>query len=446
LHCQSDSYSSAPHQTMKYCKIIASMLVLCLGTMWIISIGNSKPVPTDVLIRPVAEDAASNLEGSVAEAPLAEVRRGVFVTVRKGDSLNSILARHKVGIQERCALGHALSKSYSIRRIHPGLVMEIVLSDELDAKGGRNVEELRFMSEPATLLVLTHEPDGAYSVERRELPHETIVKTVSAIIDSSFYNSARKAGIPRGVATQFYGMLGARVDFQREIKKGDSYSVMFEENNFAPYGDTASGRMLYASLNMQDKSVGNYQYTTKDGYTGFFDENGHSVDTQLLKTPLSHGSLSSLFGRRKHPVYGYMRMHQGVDFAAPIGSSILAAGDGVIDFARRNGGYGNMIRIRHGSRYMTAYAHMSRFAKGMKKGTRVKQGDIIGYVGNTGLSTGPHLHYEVIENGKRINPMTLKLPPSRTLAGDELRRFKEHLKEYAPAGNGMLAKSEDTVR
>tara|TARA_Y100001954_G_C15748275_1_gene572278 strand:- start:660 stop:1364 length:705 start_codon:yes stop_codon:yes gene_type:complete len=225
-------------------------------------------------------------------------------------------------------------------------------------------------------------------------------------------------------------MLSARVDFQRDLRKGDRYNIVYEENDDSPLGGIHPGRLLYASLILPDKTIGYYRHTTLDGYSGFFDEKGESVDTRLLKTPLSSGHLSSLFGNRKHPVLGYKRMHKGIDFSAQMGTPVLAAGDGVIDRVGRYGNYGKHIRIRHGSELTTSYAHLSKYAKGMKPGMRVSQGTVIGYVGRTGLTTGPNLHYEVTRSGKHINPMTLELPPVRTLQGKELRRFKDILRGF----------------
>jgi murein DD-endopeptidase MepM/ murein hydrolase activator NlpD len=180
-------------------------------------------------------------------------------------------------------------------------------------------------------------------------------------------------------------------------------------------------------MTLSGKELAYYQYTPKSGITDYFNPQGQSVRKTLMRTPINGARLSSGFGKRKHPILGYTKMHRGTDFAAPTGTPIMAAGDGVVDFIGRNGAYGKYIRIRHNSSYKTAYAHMSGFKRGLKQGDRVKQGDTIGYVGTTGRSTGPHLHYEVLENGKQRNPMSVKLPAGEKLEGQDLKRFAASL-------------------
>lgn len=383
------------------------------------------PVKNVSLSGPVVLDKAKPLP-AVAEPE----KEGIIVAVAKNDTLIGILARHQVATKERQALCRAVSEFFDLRRLRPGHTMELLLSDEVDNNGNRCLERLRLMTELDVLVEVTHSDHASFSAVRKPLQHKKTVREVSGSIDSSFFLSARKLGVSREIFTEFYHMVGARVDFQREIRKGDSFQIVYEEYDDSPYGGIHAGRLLYASLTLQNKSVAYYQYTTHDGFSGFFDENGNSVDSQLLRTPLAGGVLSSLFGSRKHPVLGYQKMHRGVDFSARRGTPVLAAGDGVVETVGRYGNYGKFIKIRHGSEFMTGYAHLQGYAKDIKPGTRVSQGDVIGYVGSTGLATGPNLHYEVFRYGKRINPMTLKLPPIKSLHGEELLRFREYLKGY----------------
>lgn len=366
----------------------------------------------------------------VNQVPATYEKPGIIVEVARNDTLTQILARKSVMPNERYELSKAVSEFHDLRRLRPGHKMEIWLSDEVNDKGRRCVERFRLMTERDSLIELTHFDHDMFPGQKLSLQHRTETKTNSGEIDSSFFLSARKSGVPREVFTEFYNMFSSRVDFQRDIHKGDRYSIVYEENDDSPLGGIHAGRLLYASLSFPEKTIGYYRYTTLDGYSGFFDENGESVDTRLLKTPLSSGHLSSVFGTRKHPVLGYKRMHRGIDFSAAIGTPILAAGDGVIERVGRYGNYGKYVRIRHGSEYTTGYAHLSAYAKGVKPGVRVSQGTVIGYVGQTGLTTGPNLHYEVSREGRRINPMTLELPPVKTLQGKDLRRFKKLLREY----------------
>ncbi len=367
----------------------------------------------------------------IPDLPPAELEEpGVIVGIAPNETLTDILARYQIPMVERIALSKALKEFQNPRRLRPGRKMELVLSDEPDSNGKRCLKAFRMMIGQDELVELIHTDHLTFAGKRKPFQHDTVVRNVTGTIDSSFFVAARSQGVPRGILTEFYNMLGARVDFQREIRKGDVFHIVYEENNDSPYSSSHAGRMLYASMTSQGRDIGYFRYTTHDGFSGYFDEHGNSVDTRLLKTPLRAGRLSSSFGNRKHPVYGYARMHRGIDFSARRGTPVLAAGDGVVERAGIYGTYGKFIRIRHGEKYMTGYAHLGSYAKGITPGTRVSQGDVIGYVGSTGLTTGPNLHYEVFEYGKRINPMTLKLPPIRALQGEELRRFKEYLKTY----------------
>ena len=187
---------------------------------------------------------------------------------------------------------------------------------------------------------------------------------------------------------------------------------------------------MFANLKLSDRSLPIYRMEFKDGHADYFQEDGRSIRKALMRTPINGGRLSSGYGMRHHPVLGYNKMHKGVDFAAPTGTKIYAAGDGVIESLGRNGGYGNYIRIRHNSTLKTAYAHMHRFEKGLRKGDRVRQGDVIGRVGTTGRSTGPHLHYEVLANGRQVNPRSVKLPTGEKLTGDRLAALKTTVSSY----------------
>lgn len=430
---------------MENSKIILPVLITCCVFVWVISsLDNVQPsIPSHTASTLEKETSSGEVQSgevdleSVSadteekEKPSVE-KRGDIVKVKNNDTLNGILSRHKVSAQERYSLSTTLSRFYDLRRLRPGVSMEILFAEKPESTTKQSVQRFRILVDSDSLVELNRLDDGTFEGELKDLQHTPRIRTVSASIDSSFFLSAREMGIPRKISAEFHSMLGARVDFQREIRKGNTYRMVYEENDDTPFGGIHAGRMLYASLTMNDRSVGYYRYTTDDGFSGYFDENGHSVDTQLLKTPLSSGRLSSLYGKRTHPVYGYQKMHRGIDFAARKGTPILAAGDGVIERVGWYGNYGKMIKIRHGSIFVTAYAHMSGYAKGMKPGVRVRQGDVIGYVGSTGLTTGPNLHYEVLRHGKRINPMTLKLPPARTLKDEELVRFKEYLKRFEP--------------
>ena len=243
------------------------------------------------------------------------------------------------------------------------------------------------------------------------------------LILQSLYKSAVDQKIPANIIIEFARIYGFQVDFQRDIRKKDSFQIMYEvfENENGKTIET--GEILYANLKLSGQENSLY-YFDKEGSKGHYDQNGKSVKKALMKTPINGARLSSPFGMRKHPIDGFNKMHKGTDFAAPMGTPIMASGDGVIKKAGWCGGGGNCVVIKHNSTYTTVYAHMSKFAKGIKSGLRVKQAQIIGYVGSTGKSTGPHLHYEVIVNGKRINSQKLRLPSGKILKGKDREIFE----------------------
>ena len=244
------------------------------------------------------------------------------------------------------------------------------------------------------------------------------------IITTSLYNNAVRLGIKPNIIIEFARLYGFQIDFQRDIWKNDSFQIIYEE--FVDEKDKVvdTGQILFANLNLQNTDYQLYMYEYDKKKIDYFDENGKSIKKTLMKTPINGARLSSSYGKRKHPILGYTKMHLGTDFAAPKGTPIMASGDGKVTKAGWCGGGGNCVKIKHNRTYQTVYAHMSKFGRGIKKGVRVKQGQIIGYVGSTGLSTGPHLHYEVIENGKKINSQKLKLPSGKILKGKERKNFE----------------------
>ena len=243
------------------------------------------------------------------------------------------------------------------------------------------------------------------------------------IILQSLYKSADQENIPANIIVEFAGIYGFQVDFQRDIRKKDKFQIMYEIFLNDKKELVETGEILFANLQLsgQDNSL---YYFDNEGSQGHYDRNGKSVKKALMKTPINGARLSSPFGMRKHPIDGFNKMHRGTDFAAPMGTPIMASGDGVIKKVGWCGGGGNCVKIKHNSTYQTVYAHMSKFARGVKVGVRVKQGQTIGFVGSTGKSTGPHLHYEVIVNGKKVNSQKLKLPSGKILKGKERKLFE----------------------
>ena len=261
------------------------------------------------------------------------------------------------------------------------------------------------------------------------------------VITNSLYNSALDLGIKPNIIIEFARLYGFQVDFQRDIWKNDSFQIIYEEFTNESNKTIDTGEIIFANLNLQNIDLQLYKFEYQKNKVDYFDENGKSIKKTLMKTPINGARLSSSFGNRKHPILGYTKMHTGTDFAAPTGTPIMASGDGKVTKAGWCGGGGNCVKIKHNNTYQTVYAHMSKFGRGIKKGVRVKQGQIIGYVGSTGMSTGPHLHYEVIENGKKINSQKLKLPSGKILKGEERKKFEVSKIKIDVLKSNLIAKA-----
>lgn len=258
------------------------------------------------------------------------------------------------------------------------------------------------------------------------------IKSSQFLIINSLYKDGTKAGLSSGILDEAVRLYSFDIDFQRDIQKNTKFEISFETLFNENSGEISYGKIQYLNIEIQSKNLEYFLFKTDDNFYDYFNREGKNIKKSILKTPINGAQLSSSFGMRKHPILGYNKLHKGVDFAAPQGTPIFAGGNGVIEYAGNNGGYGKYIRIRHNNDYKTAYAHMKAFKKGISKGKRVNQGDVIGYVGTTGKSTGPHLHYEILFQNKQINPMKMKLPSGKILEGNQLNRFKKSLlKIYA---------------
>ena len=278
---------------------------------------------------------------------------------------------------------------------------------------------------------LIFSPRVSHSSQGKIIPKKIITKLYKKkflsenVIINNLYSSAMEVNINPNTIVEFARIFGFEIDFQRDIRKNDYFKIIHEKY-FDENGEfIKSGSILYAHMTVNGREISLYKFGNDKNY-GYFDANGKSVEKALMKTPINGARLSSSFGMRKHPIQGFNKMHTGTDFAAPMGTPIMASGSGTIIRAKWCGGGGNCIKIKHNSTYETVYAHMKSFSKGIKVGKKVRQGEIIGYVGSTGMSTGPHLHYEVIVNGKKVNSQTLKLPSGKVLKDDERKQFEIH--------------------
>ena len=272
------------------------------------------------------------------------------------------------------------------------------------------------------LQIIVNDDQVSISEVNIEILKEIVANKFS--IQTSLYEDGIKAKLPLTILTDAIKLLSFDVDFQRDIQKNNIFEIAYEILSNENRSDLAYGKIQYVKLSLQKNNLEYFFFKTKDGFLNYFNRDGKNAQKSLMKTPIDGARLSSSFGMRKHPISGYNKLHKGLDFAAPKGTPIFAAGNGVVEYVGRNGGYGKYIRIRHNSSYKTAYAHLNSYKKGLYKGLRVNQGDVIGYVGSTGVSTGPHLHYEVIYQGKQINPKKMNLPSRKILDGEELKNFK----------------------
>jgi murein DD-endopeptidase MepM/ murein hydrolase activator NlpD len=265
-------------------------------------------------------------------------------------------------------------------------------------------------------------------VTKKELNTQTDIESKEYIITNSLYADGVNSNVPNEVLVKLIQLFSFDLDFQRDIKKNTAVSISYEKTYVENASEFSIGDIDYAKIEIGKNNLEYFKFLTDEGFIDYFNREGKNVKKSILKTPLDGARLSSNFGMRKHPISGFNKMHKGIDFAAPIGTPIYAGGNGIVEYVGTNGGYGKYIRIRHNNEYKTAYAHLNSYKKGISKGVRVNQGEVIGYVGNTGRSTGPHLHYEIIYQNKQINPLTLKLPSGKILKGEELKRFEKNYK------------------
>ena len=339
--------------------------------------------------------------------------------IEKNDTVEKILKKFKVRNEDINKISIQL-KQKKLTNIFSGKKLSLILK-KLDNES-KTIINFKYPINNTTSIVITKFKDN-FKIEEKILQlykREVVVKNV---IKDNLYSSAVELGIEPNIIIEFARIFGFEVDFQRDIRRGDWFEILYEkfEDDNNKVRDT--GKIIYASMyvNGEEINLYNFKFNKEED---FYDIKGKSITKSLMKTPINGARLSSSFGMRKHPILGYNKMHRGTDFAAPSGTPIMASGSGTVTRARWCGGGGNCVKIKNNSTYETIYAHMKSFAKGIKEGRKVKQGQIIGYVGSTGLSTGPHLHYEVIINGKKVNSQKLKLPSGKTLKGEERQQFE----------------------
>lgn len=405
---------------------------------------------------PQKNSAAAGNEDQANPNPGEESRT---ITLDSGDTLAGALEDQGISAADANAAVAAMGKNFNPRALKPGMTIDLTYSLAQPPDGAQAAKTTVVMvnRKPVTVpvaedsdagatpttsqaisrllslhfspvidqdITITRTTDGGFTAEIAKKELQVHHHRAGATIDSSLYLAGMQAGIPADIVIEMIRMFSYKVDFQRDLHPGDSFEVYYDYY-YTPDGQPAkSGDIAYARMRLSGKDVTLYRYQVDpDQPADYFDAKGQSAKGLLMKTPVDGARISSGFGARFHPVLGYTRMHKGVDFAVPTGTPVMAAGSGMISFMGWANGYGNFVILNHGNGYSTAYGHLSRFAPGMRRGGRVRQGQVFAYSGATGLATGPHLHYEIRINNTQVNPLKVKIAEGRTLGGKELREF-----------------------
>ena len=343
-----------------------------------------------------------------------------IVIVKKGETFSKILDNFNFENKKKFEIINSINQIFDLRGLNVNQKIIFLANDK------KIVKQIIFELDYKTNLIV--DLDSNINVIKKELETFSEIESKEYLITNSLYSDGINNNIPNQILIKLIQLFSFDLDFQRDIRKDTQVSVSYEKIFTENKTKYFFGDIQYARVTIKNNTLEYFKFLTDDEYIDYFNREGKNVKKSILKTPLDGARLSSTYGMRKHPISGFNKMHKGIDFAAPKGTPVYAGGNGVIEMAGRNGGYGNYIRIRHNNEYKTAYAHLSGFKKGISKGVRVNQGEVIGYVGSTGRSTGPHLHYEIIYQNKQINPLTLKLPSGKILEGKELERFKKNYK------------------
>ena len=381
----------------------------------------------------VIKDRTSNISYQGPELSLikdfflSKIKSPFIVTdyeIKSGDSIQKILKSYKIKNKEIQNIINQYKKYGDPNRLLVGNKIGVIVEKKLPEK---NNSIVNFFVPITKSISIEISKDEEGTITSSKIITKLYKRKVLAenVIENNLYSSAINAKVNPETIIEFARIFGFEIDFQRDIRKNDYFKILYEKY-FDENGEfIKSGSILFAHMSVNNREIILYKFGDYKNY-GYFDINGKSVEKALMKTPINGARLSSSFGMRKHPILGFNKMHRGTDFAAKTGTPIMASGSGTIMLAKWCGGGGNCVKIKHNSTYETIYAHMQTFAKGIRKGRKVKQGQIIGYVGSTGMSTGPHLHYEVIINGKKVNSQTLNLPSGKVLKNNERQLFEIH--------------------
>ena len=335
--------------------------------------------------------------------------------VRNGDSIQRILYDQKISPSEVNNVLNALRREYNFGTLRNDQKVYLIVKRE---KNGNFVSRLTVNIDNITSVHVFLNKDNVYETKRVTKILTKKNHLIETTIDRGIYRTAKQSGIENSIVAQFARLYGFEVDFQRDLKKNDKIKIFYERYLDDDGVSQRTGNIIYSEITNVEKNIILYRYEYPNGTIAYFTPEGKSIEKSLMRTPINGAKLSSRYGFRIHPILGYNQMHQGTDFAAPIGTPVMASGAGTVEYSGWKGGYGKFISIRHSPVYQTNYAHLQDYAKGIRRGAKVQQGQVIGYLGSTGSSTGPHLHYEVVVNGRKENSQTLKLPSAAPLEGN----------------------------
>jgi len=345
----------------------------------------------------------------------------VELKVRNGDSIQRILYDQKISPADVNNVINALRREYNIGALRNDQKVYLIVKRE---KNGNFVSRLTVNIDNITSVHVFLNKDNVYETRRVTKILTKKNHLVETTIDRGIYRTAKQSGIENSIVAQFARLYGFEVDFQRDLKKNDKIKIFYERYLDDDGVSQRTGNIIYSEITNVERNIILYRYEYPNGSIAYFTPEGKSIEKSLMRTPINGAKLSSRYGFRIHPILGYNQMHQGTDFAAPIGTPVMASGAGTVEYSGWKGGYGKFISVRHSAVYQTNYAHLQDYAKGIRRGAKVQQGQVIGYLGSTGSSTGPHLHYEVIVNGRKENSQTLKLPSAAPLEGNNKNFFE----------------------
>ena len=405
---------------------LTSVVIFFLLLLLVINKNNTTIITKSEINKASYQDQDTDL--STLKKFLFDQIRSPFLNIKheikNGDTIEKILSKYEIKNNQIQKIINQYKKYGSPSQLLVGNIIDIIIEEDPSLEKKSILKFSAPITKSSNIEIVKNSDNQIVS---KKIITKLYKKKILAenIISKNLYSSAEEANINPDTIIEFARIFGFEIDFQRDVRKNDYFKILYEKY-FDENGEyIKSGSILYAHMSVNGREISLYKFGDDKGY-GYFDINGKSVEKALMKTPINGARLSSSFGKRKHPILGYTKLHTGTDFAAPSGTPIMASGSGTVTRAKWCGGGGNCIKIKHNSTYETIYAHMKSFAKGMKIGRKVRQGEVIGYVGSTGMSTGPHLHYEVIINGKKVNSQKLKLPSGKVLKDNERTNFEIH--------------------